>query len=487
MVDKNQRNIGRIQDEKLARQRKTELGQFVTPACLARFMVDMFPSSASRVCRLLDAGAGAGALCCAFFDRWLDGGFAFKFAEVTAYEVDETLCGQLRQNLGGYGEVVADVIKGDYIRIATGDGLKKGVFTHVILNPPYRKIASKSDHRLMLRAVGIEAVNLYSAFVALALTQAVVGGQVVAIIPRSFCNGPYYRSFRNFIFKYSSIRRIHIFVSRSKMFKNDGVLQENVIIHLERGGKQGMVTVTYSEDDNFNNIISNDHPFERIVFPDDPEKFIHIPLTSEKSIIESLSGVHYSLVDLGLSVSTGPVVDFRLRDHLRNMPEEGAVPLLYPKHLNNVGVVWPVEGMKKPNAILRNHVTEKWLYPVGFYCVVRRFSSKEEKRRVVASVINPDIFGSYTALGFENHMNLFHENKHGLPEFLARGLAIFLNSMAVDEYFRRFNGHTQVNVTDLRFMKYPSRDVLIGLGKWAKMLDKITQEMIDEKIRQLMV
>ena len=53
-------------------------------------------------------------------------------------------------------------------------------------------------------------------------------------------------------------------------------------------------------------------------------------------------------------------------------------------------------------------------------------------------------------LGFENHLNVLHEDKHGLPEKLAYGLAAFLNTTAVDENFRRFNGHTQVNATDLR-------------------------------------
>ena len=60
-------------------------------------------------------------------------------------------------------------------------------------------------------------------------------------------------------------------------------------------------------------------------------------------------------------------------------------------------------------------------------------------------------------LGFENHLNVFHEDKRGLPENLAHGLAAFLNTTAVDDHFRRFNGHTQVNATDLRLMKYPSR------------------------------
>lgn len=263
------------------------------------------------------------------------------------------------------------------------------------------------------------------------------------------------------------------------------MLQENVIIRLERGGRQGPVTITTSTDDSFTDLAAHEHPFDRIVFPDDPGRFIHVPATTGKSAIELSPAVRYSLADLGIKVSTGPVVDFRLKEHLRDMPEEGTAPLIYPGHLNIAGMVWPVRNLKKPNAILRNAETEKWLYPNGFYCVVRRFSSKEEKRRVVASVVDPAAFGDYTALGFENHMNLFHENKRGLPELLARGLAVFLNTTAVDESFRRFNGHTQVNATDLRLMKYPSREALIGLGKWARQHSEITQEMIDDQLRTL--
>jgi hypothetical protein len=263
------------------------------------------------------------------------------------------------------------------------------------------------------------------------------------------------------------------------------VLQENVIIRLERGGQQGPVTITTSTDDSFTDLVTNEHPFERIVFPDDTERFIHVPTTTEKSTIELSPAVRYSLADLGIKVSTGPVVDFRLKEQLRDMPEEGTVPLIYPGHLSITGTVWPVQGLKKPNAILRNAETEKWLYPNGFYCVVRRFSSKEEKRRVVASVVNPEAFGEHTVLGFENHMNLSHENKRGLPELLARGLAVFLNTTAVDESFRRFNGHTQVNATDLKLMKYPSREALSQLGQWAKQHSEITQQMIDEQLGKL--
>lgn len=468
-----------------AQKHKAEFGQFMTPSSVARFMASLFPSSTLQTCRLLDAGAGVGALSCAFLDRWVTGSFGFESVEATTYEIDEKLRGHLAQHLAGYGRVTPRIIAGDYIELATAEGLQDRGYTHAILNPPYKKINSQSAHRLALRSVGIETVNLYSAFVALAVGEAAPGGQIVAIIPRSFCNGPYYRPFRDFILERAAIRHMHLFDSRSKAFKDDEVLQENIIIRLERGGQQGPVTVTTSTDDSFSDLTTNEHPFDRIVFPDDPERFIHVPTTTEKSAIELSPAVRYSLADIGVKVSTGPVVDFRLKAHLRDMPEEGTVPLIYPGHLSITGTVWPVQGLKKPNAILRNAETEKWLYPNGFYCVVRRFSSKEEKRRVVASVVDPAAFGDHTVLGFENHMNLFHENKRGLPELLARGLAVFLNTTAVDESFRRFNGHTQVNATDLKLMKYPSREALTQLGQWAKQHSEITQEMIDEQLGKL--
>ena len=467
-------------------QHKAGLGQFLTPSSVARCMASLFPISDHRTCRLLDAGAGVGALSCAFLDRWKAGGFGFQSVEAVAYEIDETLQGHLFRHLSAYNGVEPHIIGGDFILLNTqGELLNRRGFTHAILNPPYKKINSGSLHRKALRSIGIETVNLYSAFVALAVTLAAHGGQIVAIIPRSFCNGPYYRPFRDFILARTAIKHMHLFESRKKAFKDDDVLQENIILRLERGGHQGPVTVSTSTDDCFADLVTHAHPFNRIVFPDDPERFIHVPASMQKSAIELSAGVTHTLADLGMKVSTGPVVDFRLREHLRDMPEPGTVPLLYPGHFHRNGTEWPKPGAKKPNAILYNADTAKWLYPNGFYCVVRRFSAKEERRRIVASVVDPSVFGTAARLGFENHLNLFHENKAGLPRSLATGLALFLNTTAVDEAFRRFNGHTQVNATDLKLMKYPSRKALMHLGDWALHKPPFTQAMIDEQFERI--
>ena len=108
--------------------------------------------------------------------------------------------------------------------------------------------------------------------------------------------------------------------------------------------------------------------------------------------------------------------------------------------------------------------TESLLVPRGYYVLVKRFSAKEEKKRIVACVYDPRKIRS-KAVGFENHLNYFHANGKGVDAKLAIGLAGYLNSTNVDRYFRHFSGHTQVNATDLRSIPYPKHKVLVAIGK----------------------
>lgn len=469
-------------------QTKSLFGQFFTPACTAQFMAGLFTSTASDECRLLDAGAGIGSLSNAFLERCVAGALSLARVDLSVFEMDASLHDDLTDSLvacahrtRGHVALHFDLFGGDFIEAAVNRiQFRQYVeFTHAILNPPYKKISSDSRHRSLLRAVGIETVNLYSAFVALAIEMMADGGQIVAIIPRSFCNGPYYRPFRELLLQRCSIEQIHLFDSRKTAFKDDGVLQENVIIKLRRGAPQGDVVVTTSADDQFANIEFTTYAFDQIVSSTDAERFIHIP-TSERS--GACAPLTHSLEDIGIAVSTGPVVDFRMREHLHGTPEEGDVPLLYPGHFSGGKIEWPKPDFKKPNAIAHNAETAKWLFPNGHYCVVRRFSSKEERRRIVANVVDPKAFPGSDTFGFENHLNVFHEKKTGLSPALAHGLSAFLNTTMVDETFRRFSGHTQVNATDLRTMKYPSRDMLTALGEWAMQQSSLSQQTIDEQL-----
>src|SRR5690606_37850786 len=155
------------------------------------------------------------------------------------------------------GKITHKISKVDYIleasllakNISTSE--EPGTYSHVIMNPPYKKILSSSAHRASLRNAGIETVNLYSGFVALALKQLKKGGELVAIIPRSFYNGPYYQPFREHLLSETSIKHIHIFDSRNAAFAEDEVLQENIIIHCVKGVPQGQVIISSSPTSDF--------------------------------------------------------------------------------------------------------------------------------------------------------------------------------------------------------------------------------------------
>jgi adenine-specific DNA-methyltransferase len=197
----------------------------------------------------------------------------------------------------------------------------------------------------------------------------------------------------------------------------------------------------------------------------------------DAELAERVEALPCRLAALGIKVSTGRVVDFRAREHLRREPGADTVPLLYPAHLRGGGVRWPIDAFKKHNALARNEKTESLLIPEGRYVLTKRFSAKEERRRLVAS-----LYDAPGPVGVENHLNYFHEDGHGLPASLAAGLATFLNSTAVDDYFRQFSGHTQVNATDLRNLHYPTREALEALGQ----LTLIGQDAIDVAVLRLL-
>jgi len=451
---------------------KVALGQFMTPSIIAQFMANMLDDNKNKK-RLLDCGAGIGSLTIEAVKKLSN----IEVAEL--WEIDPIMQQRLASNMNMLG--ISYVIHpNDFIHEAVENILnKQGTrFTHAIINPPYKKINSNSEHRLSLRNVGIETVNLYTGFLALTIKLLENDGQVVAIIPRSFCNGPYYKPFREIILNECSIDQIHVFESRDKAFQDDEVLQENIIIKLTKGKQKSKVKITESSDHHFNDHKEREHNFSEVVRPSDKECFINIP-KENKPLQTKFSN---SLFDIGLNVSTGPIVSHRLREFLKKDMVENSAPVFYPHHFIDKELVHPQEH-KKTNSITIHIESKKWLMPnIGFYVIVRRFSSKEEKRRVVANIVDSKTIKSEW-LGFDNCWNVFHIKKAGFNEELAKGLACYLNSTHFDDEFRIFSGHTQVNATDLKNMTYPSRKFLDELGK--KYHSQMKQEEIDELIGEM--
>ena len=379
-----------------------------------------------------------------------------------------------------------EIVAGDYVELRTGvpdliDAVEQ--FDLVIMNPPYRKLGATSAHRKSLARLGVDCPNIYAGFLALGALGLRDGGQLVAITPRSFANGPYFGHFRKFLLDRVALDRIHVFESRSTVFSDTGVLQENIVFSATRAAEPGPVVLSASHG-HTDEMILRSVSYQDVVKPGDAHRFIRLLINDEDTLTaETMTGLPAGLADLEIEVSTGRVVDFRSRECLLSRPEQGSYPLIYPGNVRNGLVEWPRQIKKDQAFAVRASKDNGFLLPEGYYVVVKRFSAKEERRRVVAAVWNPTVNPGPVA--FENHLNIFHAKGVGLPRKLAVGLSYWLNSSLVDRFFRTFSGHTQVNATDLRSLRYPSRDVL---EQWAGTLDDPLprQEVVDAKVATML-
>ena len=467
------------------RTHKAEQGQFFTPTPIAQFMASLFdlhpgPSA------VLDPGAGLGVLSSAFADLW----FVHDLGQlsITLVENDPSLQEPLQQtnndlrNNGIETELVCQDYLHWYANSMSPLAGDMAAFDYAILNPPYFKISSRSDSRLTLRSLNIETSNMYAAFLAVTARALKPGGQLVAITPRSFANGTYFRRFRQDFFGRMSFATIHSIDSRSTAFAHDQVLQETVIFHARKEERKARVQITTGGLTRADISTSLDVAYSEIQSASDVSGPIRIPRDKiDLDVNCRMENLPCTLADLGLAVSTGQIVDFRSRPYLRHSVSNDDVPLLYPRDLSSGGSLnWsPVAG-KRPVAVEKNAETTPLLMPMGSYVAVKRFTAKEERKRVVASSTGSlDWPSKY--LAFENHLNVYHSGGQPLEAGLATGLAAFLNSSVVDLYFRQVSGHTQVNAADLRSLKYPTIQQLQYLGRsWPT--EPIGQENLDRLV-----
>lgn len=408
------------------------------------------------VIRVLDPGAGSGMLSAALVQRICE---ERPEAEVylTAVELDGAPMGALRETLSDLhasAGVECDLVQRDFVEWALKTDQR---YDLVIQNPPYKKLPTNSETQAVLRAVGIDVPNIYAAFLELGARLLDEGGQQVAITPRSWMNGTYYSRFRRGFVEACCIDSIHTFESRSKVFKDTKVLQEAIVVSATKGGSAEVVEVSTSHDHQ-SGVSSRSVPYSRVVTRD----FIHVPATErDAEAVEWMEGhASHSLADLGIQVSTGRVVDFRSRDMLHHERSEHSSPMVSATHMKDGLVHHPVSGAKKPQWFeTAPDVARKLLVPGGAYVLIKRFSAKEERRRVVAAV-----WDSEALAAFDNKLNFVHAGGEGIDPTTARGLAVFLNSTRLDDFFRVFSGHTQVNATDLRQMRFPSLGQLAELA-----------------------
>lgn len=453
---------------------------------------------------ILDPGCGTGILSCSLIEK-LAQKTEISEIELTLYETDENVLPDTQKVIDFLASWLEErniqfnyrIEQTDFVlensnvfHLTTLFGVEKPKqYDYIISNPPYFKIPKTDKRAIAAKELVYGQPNIYSLFMGVSAKLLKQDGELIFITPRSFAAGNYFKAFRKSFFSDVSISNIHIFESRNKMFRNDNVLQENIIL---RATKQLNTTIkiTVSEcDKGLNRPMEQVFKTSSLIDFKSPDLILFIPSNEqETSTIEIFKKWQNTLNDYNIQISTGPVVAFRCTQFLKTegVMSDSLSPLVWLHNIKEMEFIYPLQKGNKPSLIVNSEESRKVLLKNKNYILLRRFSSKDDKSRLVCC----PFFSSYFAtdmIGFENHVNYIHRPNGDLSENEIWGISALYSSSLFDTYFRTFNGNTQVGATELKQINMPPLDDIIIIGGKIKKCQKPQKQDIDNIVNEVLL
>lgn len=475
--------------EHMPKSLRKKSGQFFTSEDTAVFMAGLFEIPVGkRTISVLDPGSGTGLLAAAALDR-LQTISTIEKIELVCYENDPAVLGALEANLQWFARnsskaIDFKIIHENYI-LSQADDYNQSLFANgdprkydlVICNPPYMKVSKDAPEARAMESVCHGAPNLYFLFASMGMFNLVEGGQLVLIIPRSWMSGAYFRKFRKRFFSQGVLERIHLFASRKEVFED--VLQETMVIRMRKTRvPPGTVVVTTSlGDKDFSGSARYEAPYETVV----RDQGGCVCLASSQKEVETLNRLDRlkdTLPSIGLKMRTGLAVDFRCLDALRDQAGSQAVPLFHAHHIREGKVVFPLGRENEYIVANRRGLLQR----NSNYLFVKRFTSKEERRRLQCGVYLARKHPEYTQISTENKIN-FVDGADSLSECVVFGLYVLFNSTLYDRYYRILDGSTQVNSTEINSMPVPPLGTIEEMGKMLIRAKDMSEASCDEILR----
>ncbi|MEX0966301.1 MAG: hypothetical protein WD077_03620 [Bacteroidia bacterium] len=146
------------------------------------------------------------------------------------------------------------------------------------------------------------------------------------------------------------------------------------------------------------------------------------------------------MTGFNIKVSTVPVVSFRALDFIQKNYENGTVflaPLFWLLNINKMIMKWPKQLKEKGQFIKIESGSKSLLLPNKNYILLRRFSTKDDKSRLIAA----PYFCNYAKsdyIGVENKVNYIYRKDGHLDRDEVVGLCALLNSELFNTYFQFF-------------------------------------------------
>ncbi len=491
-------HIVELTDEFIAskpKETRKAFGQFFTSKATARFMAELFAVPQKNTLKILDPGAGSGILSAAVVEMIDREHPEVEEIELTCYETNCDIiplleAGAAFMKQASKVRLTVIIRKENYLLSQaddfTGTMMASSVqpkYDMVIGNPPYFKLAKDAPEAASMPEVCYGAPNIYFLFAAMSLFNLYGGGEMVYIVPRSWTSGAYFSRFRSYLLHHGKLSDIHIFTSRKSVFDKENVLQEIMIMKLRKTQiEPPTVRITSSVDScDFSEKTELNVPYSLVV--SGSEQYVYLVTSQEEvDVIQRVNAFESPMPLIGLKMKTGLTVDFRNKELLRNDSGDHTVPLFYSQHIKDGRVVFPIGKENEyisdelPGMVQLNHN----------YLFVKRFTAKEERRRLQCAVYFANHFPEFQKISTQNKINFIDTlDNSEMSEELVCGLYIVLNSTLYDMYYRILNGSTQVNATEMNTIPIPARNDLERLGRTLMELGDYSTECCDRILEDL--
>lgn len=449
--------ISKNASSSLSKLDKKKYAAYFTPKPLSDHMVTVANFNGGK---LGDKGAGAGILSASAAARYLLSNNK-KPCLVSAYEINPAIKSFLESSYEAVAKQAKELnsvfnyqICGDFLE-ATQMALSKenSDYDNIIINPPYFKISPKDDFNQLIKAHrGFTLPNIYSAFMFLSLELLKPMGQLTALVPRSFFNGAYHKAFRHYIRKHYSIDSITRYRSRSNVFKDENLLQENVIISFSN--QKQVDTIKIYTYDNPESEIENTMELPSEVLLDNHHDIFALPADlKELEAYNYVKNMPNTLKGLGLTLSTGKVVEYRHEDELNNT-SSGAM-YIEAKCLDTSS---PTYKRKHSSRSYGNglHITNSnsgLLIDAQNVILIKRISSNSDKQRMNCTLLRKADCTS-PKIALSNHIQYITGEALNNTAFALK-MCEYLSSNHVELMIRAVNGTTQINSSDMDMVRFP--------------------------------
>ncbi|MBN9647705.1 Eco57I restriction-modification methylase domain-containing protein [Terrisporobacter glycolicus] len=447
--------------------------QFFTPydtACKMISTIDFSTFRNSDTLHILEPSAGCGILIASLVLHILNNCPHIKKVHIDAYEYDIDVCNILSCNLKGFNEYINknyilafsyNVINDNFITknknswLTNTDYIKYDI---IISNPPYKKINQTSNEAIIMENIIYGQPNIYTLFIAMSLKLLKPHGIYTVLSPRNYLSGEYSKKLRKFIFSNYLLTHIHSFDKRS-MFKS--VNQEVIISTFKNNREIEDVSISFNGYDpfliNFKNLIFDNNSLSVLV----PKKL------EDLSFSNSTKKLDYTLENLGLKISVGPIVQFRNEPDInRDIYNDNYAPLLISADIQNNNIIKYFERQNKRKTHNKSISSKnKYLIKNSNYLLIRKITAKDDIDLVVSCILDKNYF-KHDYLGLDNNLLYIHNiDKSEMSLELCHGLYCFINSNQFKNLYFMINGTHTINVSDFNNIKFPSLSALSEIGK----------------------